>query len=128
MSVSRNIAPPSLPFPSLPPPSIPPPSLPLPLPPPSIPLPPSLPLLPFSPQVPSAMFYSYNNQLGPPYHVIVDTNFINFSIKNKLDIVQSMMDCLFAKCEWVWSSELLCQPQISVLFIVSQVYHVYQNV
>jgi len=32
------------------------------------------------------------------YHVIIDTNFINFSIKNKLDIVQSMMDCLYAKC------------------------------
>ena len=50
------------------------------------------------PQVPSALFFTYNDQLGPPYHVIVDTNFINFSIKNKLDIVQSMMDCLYAKC------------------------------
>ena len=29
---------------------------------------------------------------------IVDTNFINFSIKNKMDIIQSMMDCLYAKC------------------------------
>ena len=28
----------------------------------------------------------------------VDTNFINFSIQNKLDIWQSMMDCLYAKC------------------------------
>jgi U3 small nucleolar RNA-associated protein 24 len=35
---------------------------------------------------------------GPPYHIIVDTNFINFSIKVKLDIIQSMMDCLYAKC------------------------------
>ncbi|KAJ1962009.1 rRNA-processing protein fcf1 [Dipsacomyces acuminosporus] len=24
--------------------------------------------------------------LGPPYHVIVDTNFINFSIQNKLEL------------------------------------------
>ncbi|XP_046388271.1 rRNA-processing protein FCF1 homolog [Ischnura elegans] len=49
------------------------------------------------PQVSSALFFQYNTQLGPPYHVIVDTNFINFSIKYKLDIIQSMMDCLYAK-------------------------------
>lgn len=36
--------------------------------------------------------------LGPPYHVIVDTNFINFSLQNKLEMVQAMMDCLYAKC------------------------------
>ncbi|CAD7688687.1 unnamed protein product [Nyctereutes procyonoides] len=35
---------------------------------------------------------------GPPYHILVDTNFINISIKAKLDLVQSMMDCLYAKC------------------------------
>mmetsp|Transcript_11840 Transcript_11840/g.13704 ORF Transcript_11840/g.13704 Transcript_11840/m.13704 type:complete len:199 (+) Transcript_11840:117-713(+) len=46
----------------------------------------------------SALFFKYNEQLGPPYHIIVDTNFINFSIKNKLDLVSAMMDCLYAKC------------------------------
>mmetsp|Transcript_18248 Transcript_18248/g.41622 ORF Transcript_18248/g.41622 Transcript_18248/m.41622 type:complete len:198 (-) Transcript_18248:1715-2308(-) len=49
-------------------------------------------------QAVSSLFFQYNTQLGPPYHVLVDTNFINFSIKNKLDIVRSMMDCLLAKC------------------------------
>lgn len=49
-------------------------------------------------QAPSAMFFQYNSQLGPPYNVLVDTNFINFSIKNKLEIYKSMMDCLLAKC------------------------------
>lgn len=49
-------------------------------------------------QAPSALFFHYNTQLGPPYHVLVDTNFINFSIKNKLEIYKSMMDCLLAKC------------------------------
>lgn len=57
------------------------------------------PFVPHSPQVSSALFFQYNTQLGPPYHILVDTNFINFSIQNKLDIVQSMMDCLYAKCE-----------------------------
>lgn len=46
----------------------------------------------------SALFFQYNTQLGPPYHILLDTNFINFSIKNKLDIMQSLMDCLYAKC------------------------------
>ena len=50
-------------------------------------------------QASSALFFQYNTQLGPPYYVLVDTNFINFSIKNKLDIVKSMMDCLYAKCK-----------------------------
>ena len=36
--------------------------------------------------------------LFQPYHVLIDTNFINLSVKNKLDVVQSMMDCLYAKC------------------------------
>ena len=49
-------------------------------------------------QIPSSMFFKYNTALGPPFRVIIDTNFINFSIQNKLDIVKSMMDCLLAKC------------------------------
>jgi len=49
-------------------------------------------------QASSALFFNFNTQLGPPYHVILDTNFINFSVKNKLDIIQSMMDTLYAKC------------------------------
>jgi U3 small nucleolar RNA-associated protein 24 len=29
--------------------------------------------------------------------VLVDTNFINFSIQKKLELISSMMDCLYAK-------------------------------
>jgi U3 small nucleolar RNA-associated protein 24 len=43
------------------------------------------------------MFFKYNTALIPPYRVLVDTNFVNFSIKNKLDLVQAMMDCLYAE-------------------------------
>ncbi|XP_033341310.2 FCF1 rRNA-processing protein Bka [Megalopta genalis] len=50
------------------------------------------------PQQSSALFFQYNTQLGPPYHILIDTNFINFSIKNKLDVIESMMQCLYAKC------------------------------
>lgn len=48
--------------------------------------------------VSTTMFFNYNLQLGPPFRIICDTNFINFSIKNKLDIIQASMDCLLAKC------------------------------
>ncbi|BBG97611.1 PIN domain-like family protein [Prunus dulcis] len=51
------------------------------------------------PNVSSALFFKYNTALGPPYRVLVDTNFINFSIQNKLDLEKAMMDCLYAKCE-----------------------------
>ena len=44
-----------------------------------------------APTVSSALFFQYNTALGPPFHVLVDTNFVNFSIKNKMDVIQSMM-------------------------------------
>ena len=48
-------------------------------------------------QTPASMFFRHNTALGPPYQVVVDTNFINFAIRNKLDLVQAAMDCLCAK-------------------------------
>lgn len=45
-----------------------------------------------------SLFFSHNTQLGPPYQVLLDTNFINFSIQHKLDILEKLMDCLLAKC------------------------------
>ena len=42
------------------------------------------------------MYFRYNTQLGPPYHVIVDTNFIHFSIKNKVSLVGRTRDVLMA--------------------------------
>ena len=46
----------------------------------------------------SALFFKHNSALGPPYNILVDTNFINFAIQNKLDLFNSFMDCLLAKC------------------------------
>ncbi|EPY26398.1 U3 small nucleolar RNA-associated protein 24 [Angomonas deanei] len=45
----------------------------------------------------SHSFLSYNHNLGPPYRILLDTNFINFSLQNKMDIYQSLMDCMLAK-------------------------------
>merc|ERR1719326_783934 len=46
----------------------------------------------------SSLFFQYNTNLRPPYQVLLDTNFINMSIQMKLDIFQSSMECLLAKC------------------------------
>ena len=39
----------------------------------------------------SQLFFSYNENLKPPYKILIDTNFINFSIQNKLDIIDASM-------------------------------------
>ncbi|KAK6457059.1 Fcf1-domain-containing protein [Scheffersomyces xylosifermentans] len=49
------------------------------------------------PQVSSALFFKFNQAIKPPYQVLIDTNFINFSIQKKVDIVKGLMDCLMAK-------------------------------
>ena len=49
-----------------------------------------------APQHPSCLVIKHS--WAPFSIVMVDTNFINFSIKAKLDLVQSVMDCLYAKC------------------------------
>jgi hypothetical protein len=47
----------------------------------------------------TSLFLSHNEALVPPYRIIVDTNFINLSLENRMDMVKSMMDALYAKCE-----------------------------
>jgi len=51
-----------------------------------------------SPQVASSLFFDYNPNLGPPFRILVDTNFLNFSIQNKIEPIRGMMDCLVGKC------------------------------
>lgn len=46
---------------------------------------------------PSHMYLRHNTSLGPPYHILIDTNFINHILQNRLELVESMMDCLLAK-------------------------------
>ncbi|CAH0045935.1 unnamed protein product [Clonostachys solani] len=50
------------------------------------------------PQVPSGLFFQSNQQLGPPYHVILDTNFFSHTLARKIDIQDGLMDLLLAKC------------------------------
>ena len=47
--------------------------------------------------VPSAMFFTYNPELGPPYRVIVDTNRLFQACADKIDIIDGLSKCLVAK-------------------------------
>lgn len=50
------------------------------------------------PQIPSSMFFEHNKALGPPYHILLDTNFINKTLQNKLDLLKSSVECLYGFC------------------------------
>ncbi|OAL33623.1 hypothetical protein AYO20_07130 [Fonsecaea nubica] len=51
-----------------------------------------------APQVSSSLFFQYNTALVPPYNVLVDTNFLSHTVQKKLELLSTMMDCLYAKC------------------------------
>ncbi|KNC56355.1 rRNA-processing protein FCF1 [Thecamonas trahens ATCC 50062] len=55
------------------------------------------PLVKNAPKMSSALFFSFNQQLKPPYSILLDTNMLAHSVHTKLDIIQGMMDCLHAK-------------------------------
>ena len=50
------------------------------------------------PQVSSSLFYKHNTALVPPYSILVDTNFLSHTVQHKLELLPTMMDCLYAKC------------------------------
>ncbi|OAX83048.1 hypothetical protein ACJ72_02594 [Emergomyces africanus] len=50
------------------------------------------------PQVSSSLFFQYNTALTPPYSILVDTNFLSHTVQHKLEVIPTMMDCLYAKC------------------------------
>lgn len=57
-----------------------------------------------APQMPSNMFFQHNTALVPPYNVLVDTNFLSHTVQRKLSLIDSMMDCLYAKCNPIITS------------------------
>lgn len=50
-------------------------------------------------QAPSSMFFQHNTALVPPYQVLVDTNFLSHTVSRKIELLEGMMDALYAKCE-----------------------------
>ncbi|KAF2810167.1 putative rRNA-processing protein FCF1 [Mytilinidion resinicola] len=49
------------------------------------------------PQQSSALFFQANTALVPPYNVLVDTNFLSHTVRAKLEMLPSIMNCLYAK-------------------------------
>ncbi|RYP29061.1 hypothetical protein DL767_006923 [Monosporascus sp. MG133] len=44
------------------------------------------------PQMPSSLFFQFNENLKPPYSVLVDTNFLSHTVQRKLPLLESMME------------------------------------
>lgn len=42
-------------------------------------------------------YFEINHSLNPPYNVILDTNFINMSLRRKLDIERELITCLCSR-------------------------------
>ncbi|KAK2760391.1 rRNA-processing protein fcf1 [Arachnomyces sp. PD_36] len=61
------------------------------------------------PQAPTSMFFTYNTSLSPPYQILLDTNFLSHTIQHKLDLLPSMMDCLYASCNPIITSCVLSE-------------------
>ncbi|KAI1404617.1 Fcf1-domain-containing protein [Hypoxylon fuscum] len=61
------------------------------------------------PQLPSQLFFQHNEALVPPYSVLVDTNFLSHTVQRKLPLLESMMDCLFAKCAPIITSCVMAE-------------------
>lgn len=47
----------------------------------------------------NTLTFKLNNNIKPPYFVILDTNFKNFSIKRKIDIRKGMLSCLVSNAK-----------------------------
>ncbi|KAF2435058.1 rRNA-processing protein FCF1 [Tothia fuscella] len=61
------------------------------------------------PQVSSSLFFQYNTALRPPYSVLVDTNFLSHTVRNKMEMLDSMMNCLYAECKPILTSCVLAE-------------------
>ncbi len=61
------------------------------------------------PQAPSSLFFMANEALGPPYRVLIDTNFLSHTVHVKLDLQQGLMDLLYAKATPIITSCVMAE-------------------
>ncbi|KAH7072725.1 rRNA-processing protein-like protein FCF1 [Paraphoma chrysanthemicola] len=61
------------------------------------------------PQVSSALFFQANTALGPPYSVLVDTNFLSHTVSAKLELDKALMDLLYAKATPIITSCVMAE-------------------
>merc|ERR1739838_143593 len=67
----------------------------------------------------SAMWLNYNEQLGPPYQVICDTNFFNFCMQQKLDPIKGIPDFLLAKATLIVTDCIVAELERNPRFRMS---------
>ena len=63
------------------------------------------------PQAPSSMFFMANEALGPPYRVLIDTNFLSHTVRGKLDLQKALMDLLYAKATPIITSCVMAEME-----------------
>ncbi|KAF2255421.1 rRNA-processing protein-like protein FCF1 [Trematosphaeria pertusa] len=61
------------------------------------------------PQAPSSMFFMANQALGPPYSVLIDTNFLSHTVRAKLDLQTALMNLLYAKATPIITSCVMAE-------------------
>ncbi|CBX98497.1 similar to rRNA-processing protein FCF1 homolog [Plenodomus lingam JN3] len=61
------------------------------------------------PQAPSSLFFQANTALGPPYSVLIDTNFLSHTVHAKLDLQKALMDLLYAKATPIITSCVMAE-------------------
>ncbi|KAI9674479.1 MAG: rRNA-processing protein fcf1 [Caeruleum heppii] len=61
------------------------------------------------PQVSSSLFFQYNTALVPPYSILIDTNFLSHTVQHKLELLPTLMDCLYAKCTPIITSCVMAE-------------------
>jgi U3 small nucleolar RNA-associated protein 24 len=55
------------------------------------------------------MFFMANEALGPPYRVLIDTNFLSHTVHAKLDLQTALMDLLYAKATPIITSCVMAE-------------------
>ena len=67
-----------------------------------------------------------NTALKPPYSVLIDTNFLSHTVHYKLDLLSTMMTCLYAECRPTITScvmaelEKLPQPKYRIALRIAR--------
>lgn len=58
-----------------------------------------------------------NEALKPPYSVLIDTNFLSHTVRAKLDLQTSLMDCLLAKAQPIITSCVMAELEKLVRYV-----------
>ena len=53
-------------------------------------------ILDYSAPQPTHLFFSYNTALTAPYPILIDTNFLSHTVRGKLPLLETLMECLSA--------------------------------